>query len=89
VGEKEGFVLFCGCDSFGKISELDRSRNESRLGLACVGSAQAPRRGVTFYEEMQKKLILVLIYRVKDSFKVHRQKKELEVDLITFLRSLE
>jgi len=72
-----------------EISELDRSRNESRLGLACVGSAQPPRRGVTFYEEMQKILILVLICRVKDSFKVRRQKKELEVDLITFLRSLE
>jgi hypothetical protein len=38
VGEKEGIVLFCGCDSFGqtKISELDRSRNESRLGLALL-----------------------------------------------------
>jgi hypothetical protein len=29
--------LFCFVDVtlFGKISELDRSRNESRLGLAC------------------------------------------------------
>jgi hypothetical protein len=34
VGEKEGFVLFCGCDSFGKWKFLSLTDLATNLGSA-------------------------------------------------------